>query len=92
MTQVSFVAGVFKGMDPLPPRDTGQLTVLVTVRCLECGEIYAKPRRGGTVEKNPGCPSCGYVGWLSVSLPSEQPPEQRRSAEDRLPHPHVQRG
>jgi predicted nucleic acid-binding Zn-ribbon protein len=78
------------GVEEDRPADSG-LTVLVTVRCLECGEIYAKPRRGGTVEKNPGCPSCGYVGWLSVSLPSEAA-ESRRSDEGRRPHPHVQRG
>jgi phage FluMu protein Com len=80
------------GVDPNPPSDTGALTVLVTVRCLDCGEIYAKPRRGGTVEKNPGCPRCGYVGWLSVSLPPEARVEPRRSDADRRPHPYVQGG
>lgn len=38
------------------------------VRCLECSEVYSKPLGGGTVEENPGCPSCGYVGWISLSL------------------------
>ena len=33
------------------------LTVLETVRCLECGDVYAKPSYGGTVQQNPGCPS-----------------------------------
>jgi hypothetical protein len=47
------------------------LSVLENVRCLECGEIYSKPSAGGTVVKNPGCPSCGYVGWIPVSLPPE---------------------
>ena len=46
------------------------LHVLDTVRCLDCGEVYAKPRDGGTVEQNPGCPACGYVGWLPVTPPS----------------------
>jgi hypothetical protein len=38
-----------------------------TVRCLSCGIVYSKPARGGTVAANPGCPQCGYVGWLSTS-------------------------
>jgi hypothetical protein len=45
------------------------LSVLESVRCLECGEIYSKPVAGGTVHKNPGCPACGYVGWIPLSLP-----------------------
>jgi hypothetical protein len=40
------------------------LTVLETVRCLECGAVYSKPTDGGTVRENPGCPECGYVGWI----------------------------
>jgi len=47
------------------------LAVLESVRCLECGEVYSKPSAGGTVTKNPGCPVCGYVGWIPLSLPSE---------------------
>jgi hypothetical protein len=47
------------------------LSVLESVRCLECGEIYSKPTVGGTVEENPGCPICGYVGWIPLSLPAE---------------------
>ena len=58
------------------------LSVLETVRCLECGEVYAKPAAGGTVETNPGCPTCGYVGWIPVSLPAE-PLAQLRSGADR---------
>jgi phage FluMu protein Com len=42
-----------------------QLTVVETVRCLDCGTLYAKPRGGGTFHENPGCPDCGYVGWMS---------------------------
>jgi predicted nucleic acid-binding Zn-ribbon protein len=49
------------------------LSVLESVRCLECGEIYSKPVAGGTVQKNPGCPTCGYVGWIPISLPRELP-------------------
>jgi hypothetical protein len=47
------------------------LRALESVCCLECGEIYSKPVAGGTVHKNPGCPQCGYVGWIPLSLPSE---------------------
>jgi len=47
------------------------LAVFETVRCLECGDVYAKPLAGGTVQKNPGCPECGYVGWIPLTLPGE---------------------
>jgi hypothetical protein len=49
--------------DPEAPN----LVVLHTVRCLGCGTVYFKPARGGTVAANPGCPQCGYVGWLMTS-------------------------
>jgi hypothetical protein len=64
------------------------LAVLESVRCLECGEVYSKPSAGGTVTKNPGCPVCGYVGWIPISLPDEGalPP---RSAADRRPYRFV---
>ena len=58
------------------------LAVYESVRCLECGTIYAKPSRGGTARLNPGCPECGYVGWLSVDLPLKQRNVQHRSDED----------
>ena len=37
------------------------------VRCLECGQLYEKPSRGGISATNPGCPRCGYVGWVPVT-------------------------
>lgn len=43
------------------------LVMLEGVRCLECGATYAKPVFGSTVERNPGCPGCGYVGWIPIS-------------------------
>ena len=46
--------------------DAPRLTVLESVRCLECGVVYAKPSSGGTVQANPGCPDCGYVGWVGA--------------------------
>jgi hypothetical protein len=54
------------------------LAVLESVRCLECGEVYSKPMLGGTTQKNPGCPVCGYVGWIPITVPAE-PESQRRS-------------
>jgi hypothetical protein len=39
-----------------------------TVTCLECGTTYPKPTAGGTTARNPGCPNCGYVGWLEVEV------------------------
>ena len=62
-----------------------RLAVFETVRCLECGEVYAKPLAGGTVQKNPGCPECGYVGWIPVKLPPEREAPSR-SAGDPLRH------
>ena len=44
-----------------------QLAVVESVQCLECGSEYGKPLGGGTVRENPGCPDCGYVGWISTS-------------------------
>lgn len=44
------------------------------VRCLDCGTKYAKPAGGGTVHENPGCPRCGYVGWIDTALPASQGP------------------
>ena len=63
------------------------LTVLESVRCLECGAVYSKPGDGGTVRENPGCPECGYVGWVVArsGVTSESP--QRRSAAGPQPHP-----
>jgi predicted nucleic acid-binding Zn-ribbon protein len=43
-----------------------KLTVLESVECLECGLVYTKPTSGGTAVANPGCPDCGYVGWVGT--------------------------
>ena len=42
---------------------------LERVRCLECGATYVKPAAGGTAHENPGCPKCGYLGWISTRIP-----------------------
>ena len=71
-------AGIYVGMGIAVPKEAS-LALLESVRCLECGEIYSKPNAGGTVQKNPGCPTCGYVGWIPVSLPAV-PRARRHSA------------
>jgi hypothetical protein len=43
------------------------------VRCLSCRHVYSKPINGSTASRNPGCPVCGYVGWLSVLVPVAEP-------------------
>jgi hypothetical protein len=64
------------------------LTVLESVRCLECGAVYAKPSGGGTVRENPGCPDCGYVGWVGARVPAfTEAWWPRHFDADRLQHP-----
>jgi hypothetical protein len=74
---------------PDPGGEAPNLTVLESVRCLECGAVYAKPSGGGTVRENPGCPDCGYVGWVGarVAAFSESWPLRHFDA-GHLPHPH----
>jgi hypothetical protein len=74
-TQVSANNGVFYGVTDKTAGPT--FTVLESVRCLECGAVYSKPAGGGTVRENPGCPECGYVGWVVAGVPFN---------EDALPH------
>lgn len=64
-----------------------KLTVLHSVRCLECTKVYAKPVTGGTVWANPGCPHCGYVGWLPLTAPDAdaRPRRQRPLARRERP-------
>lgn len=61
--------------------------MLESVRCLECGLVYAKPSGGGTVQANPGCPDCGYVGWVGSRVFTESwlP---RHSGVGHQQHPH----
>jgi hypothetical protein len=53
-----------------------------TVRCLGCDHVYAKPLGGGTVRANPGCPECGYVGWVIAPELPRGASSPRRFAED----------
>lgn len=74
-------------MDPTSAGAGPQLAVVESVRCLDCGAVYAKPQGGGTVKENPGCPECGYVGWMTATSPAvseDWPP--RRSAAGPQPH------
>jgi phage FluMu protein Com len=62
------------------PSSPQGLRLVESVRCLECGAVYAKPAGGGVVQANPGCPECGYVGWVTVKRPATPPtasPEQQ---------------
>jgi hypothetical protein len=59
--------------------------VVDIVRCLGCGAQYPKPNGGGTARANPGCPACGYLGWVAVNsqsepLRSDVDQQRRRSA------------
>jgi NAD-dependent SIR2 family protein deacetylase len=56
---------------------------LESVRCLECGAVYAKPAGGGTARRNPGCPDCGYVGWIDAPGALTLDLQWRRFAADR---------
>ena len=70
---------------PPPGEDAA---VSEAVRCLECGAVYSKPAGGDTVTANPGCPECGYLGWLSSSIPfSEDAPRHRSSGNRRQRQP-----
>ena len=62
------------------------LAVLESVRCLECGDVYAKPATGDTVRQNPGCPTCGYIGWIPITLPPERQSPPRPAADRPLLH------
>ena len=59
-----------------------RFTVLARVRCLDCGNLYAKPSRGGTVEENPGCPHCGYLGWIPGAVDFNAAASPSRSVVD----------
>ena len=59
-------------------------TRIQRVRCLSCGVGYVKPAGGGTVSANPGCPTCGYVGWVLESSPVKRRSAHRRFGADRL--------
>lgn len=63
---------------------------LESVRCLNCATVYAKPSDRGTMVSNPGCPHCGYVGWVTVAISAAAP--HVHSAADRLQRRLAPRG
>jgi hypothetical protein len=69
--QVVTRCGIFIGM-----KATSEL--VERVRCLACGSAYAKPAGGGTLYANPGCPACGYLGWVQHGEPFRPGEMQRR--------------
>ena len=86
-SQVSLRGGVF--YDVGGKADEGPvLTLLESVRCLECGAVYSKPSDGGTARENPGCPECGYVGWVIAGTAADEEAPQSRSAAGRRLGPH----
>lgn len=60
------------------------LSRIERVRCLNCRASYVKPRGGGIVSANPGCPECGYVGWVHERIPLMLDAARIRSFADRL--------
>lgn len=60
------------------------LSSIERVRCLHCSAQYVKPSGGGTVSANPGCPECGYVGWVLERIPITMDVVPIRSFADRL--------
>ena len=63
-----------------------RFTLVESVRCLECGDVYPRTAGDGTVAANPGCPRCGYVGWIPLDVPAP-PGVPRRSVWDPRPRP-----
>ena len=61
------------------------LSPVSSVRCLGCGVVYPKPEGGGTSLSNPGCPRCGYVGWVPDEDGLRRELERIRSVGDRQP-------
>ncbi len=45
--------------------------------------MYGKPSGGGTLTRNPGCPGCGYVGWLPLTDSPEASPRGHSDADRR---------
>ena len=75
-----------------PSHAQPSLTVMESVRCLDCGSVYSKPSGGGTQKRNPGCPACGYLGWISTAVPVTSSFERRRSAADLPPRRQARSG
>ena len=70
-------------MEPDHSDDVRTMPGIDRVRCLSCGTLYVKPAGGSTVSANPGCPDCGYVGWVLAGSPFRGA-VRHHSGEDRL--------
>jgi hypothetical protein len=75
-----------------PSHPQASLAVMESVRCLDCGAVYSKPSGGGTPRQNPGCPDCGYLGWISTAVPVTPSFERRRSVADLPPRRQARSG
>ena len=64
--------------------EPGPFTGIERVCCLSCSASYVKPAGGGTVSANPGCPECGYVGWVLEPFPVTEDAAPLRSFAGRL--------
>ena len=62
----------------------GNVIHIERVRCLDCSTSYTKPAGGGTVHENPGCPRCGYLGWIATGLPTGPAAPGRSGGDPRL--------
>lgn len=82
--QVSECRGILVAMNEAQATaGNGRLSAVESVRCLDCGAVYTKPAGGGTVESNPGCPECGYLGWLAAAVGFTPANGSSRSGVDR---------
>ena len=54
--------GMVASLDEARKRRAAESIVI----CLECAAAYEKPGAAGTLARSPGCPACGYVGWIGV--------------------------
>jgi hypothetical protein len=61
----------------------GNVVHIERVRCLDCSTSYSKPADGGTVHENPGCPRCGYLGWIGTGVPTPPAAPGRSGADPR---------
>jgi hypothetical protein len=71
-------AGIVFHMNAATGQRERELELLESVRCLGCGAVYAKPGGRGTAVASPGCPECGYVGWVTSDVALDEEPAQRR--------------
>ena len=69
--------------------ESADLVAVERVRCLDCGTGYLKPCRGATARRHAGCPRCGYLGWISATVPVNEG-ERPRFVEGRQQHPYDQ--